>query len=372
VATCAQRWDGWVKALEYYFGACTITDAKQKRAVLLHVAGRDVQDVFETLANTGNDYDTAKTKLNEYFTPKCNLAYERHVFHCAVQVSKEPISRYVTRLKKLAQTCEFDKYSTDEAIKDQVIDKCSSSHLRRRLLRESKLTLEELLTAARAFEASEMQASQIEAGASMLSTPETADVNMIQTPRSYNNTQQHNESGTLRPNNTNMSNNNNNRKNIKTTTRACYGCGQSSHFHKDPACPALGKICRTCGKFNHFASVCLSKSRGRANQDKVNFMAQTEASATPSDNGATTYEYAFTLNKEFSATPTTVVQLDNTPIKMLFDSGSPINIIDKHTHHILKSAGMPGLQKADSKIFTITSCENISCQGGSQWMQHNC
>ena len=55
-----------MKALEYYFGACTITDAKQKRAVLLHVAGRDVQDVFETLANTGNDYDTAKTKLNDY------------------------------------------------------------------------------------------------------------------------------------------------------------------------------------------------------------------------------------------------------------------------------------------------------------------
>ena len=126
----AARWEGWVKSLEYFLGACDIRDKKRKRHVLLHVAGEEVQDVFDTLTETGDDYDTAIDKLNSYFKQKSSVTYERHVFRCTGQDSEETISHYVTRLKKLARTCDFDKYSADEAIKDQVIDKCTSSHLR--------------------------------------------------------------------------------------------------------------------------------------------------------------------------------------------------------------------------------------------------
>ena len=71
--THAQRWEKWTKSLDYYLRASGVTDQKQKRSVLLHLAGPDAQEIFETLPNTGDDYKTALNKLNEYFQPKRNL-----------------------------------------------------------------------------------------------------------------------------------------------------------------------------------------------------------------------------------------------------------------------------------------------------------
>ena len=56
-ATLVQRWSKWVKGLEYFLVASNITDKKQRRAVLLHLAGTEVQTVFETLSATGADYE---------------------------------------------------------------------------------------------------------------------------------------------------------------------------------------------------------------------------------------------------------------------------------------------------------------------------
>lgn len=42
---------------------------KQKRQLLLHTAGSDVQDIFYTLNDTGIYYKTAVEKLYQYFDP---------------------------------------------------------------------------------------------------------------------------------------------------------------------------------------------------------------------------------------------------------------------------------------------------------------
>ena len=57
---------------------------------------------------------------------------------------------YVTRLKRLVQTCDYGTLS-DEMIRDQVLEKCHSTRLRRHLLREETLTLENILRIARAI-----------------------------------------------------------------------------------------------------------------------------------------------------------------------------------------------------------------------------
>ncbi|MBN3277282.1 ZMYM1 protein, partial [Polyodon spathula] len=69
-----------------------------------------------------------------------------------------------SRIQVLRVILEEREYGnlTDEIIRDQVIDTCLSSRLRRRLLRESDLTLDKALTIARAQEASEHQASHME------------------------------------------------------------------------------------------------------------------------------------------------------------------------------------------------------------------
>ena len=67
-----------------YLVATNITDDKQKRAMLLYQAGPDTQEIFKTIPDTGDDFNTALTKLNDYFSPKRNVDYEIFQFRQAV------------------------------------------------------------------------------------------------------------------------------------------------------------------------------------------------------------------------------------------------------------------------------------------------
>ena len=72
--------------------AKAITDVGQKRALLLHVAGPDVQEVFFTMetdvVGEDDDYEMAMQALTSYFTPKTNIPFERHVFRQARQTER--------------------------------------------------------------------------------------------------------------------------------------------------------------------------------------------------------------------------------------------------------------------------------------------
>lgn len=102
--------------------ASGIKDDTQKRVLL---SGSDVQDIFATMEDTGDDkeYEVTLTKLNDYFKVKKNIVQ-------AVQEKGESVNLFVSRLKQLAVTCEFSDHK-DDFIRDQVIDKCTSTALRR-------------------------------------------------------------------------------------------------------------------------------------------------------------------------------------------------------------------------------------------------
>ena len=76
----------------------------------------------------------------------------------------ESIFQYVTRLRRLGEHCDFDKYSLDEAIKDQLIKHFHSNTLRRRLLREKSTVSpsRSLIDIARSIESANFQAANIE------------------------------------------------------------------------------------------------------------------------------------------------------------------------------------------------------------------
>ncbi len=108
----------WVQSLEYYLAASNITDGAWKRAVLLHSAGPEVQDLFLTFTDTGDTYESALTKFTEYFAPKKNISFERHLFRQTIQEPGESIESFVTRLQTLAKSCGFE--NMNDAIRDQV------------------------------------------------------------------------------------------------------------------------------------------------------------------------------------------------------------------------------------------------------------
>ena len=128
--------------------ATNITNSKQKRAILLYQVGPATQEIYETLEKTGEDCNTALTKLTEYFSPKKNVDYAIFQFRQAVQTPGETVEQFATRLimRKLAANCEF--HDTSQEIKSAIIQHCLSKRLRRYSPREEELTLDKLIAKA--------------------------------------------------------------------------------------------------------------------------------------------------------------------------------------------------------------------------------
>ena len=61
--TLGQRWKKWVTSLEYYILASNVTDPARKRAILLHLAGPEVQDLFQSFTEQGPTYAEAAHRL---------------------------------------------------------------------------------------------------------------------------------------------------------------------------------------------------------------------------------------------------------------------------------------------------------------------
>ena len=102
------RWKKWCARLENLLVGLDIKYDKRKCALLLHYSGEQVNDIFDTLPNTGNDYATALDKLTNYFAQKNCTEFEIYKFRQATQEANEPIDTFNTRLRKLGENFEFD------------------------------------------------------------------------------------------------------------------------------------------------------------------------------------------------------------------------------------------------------------------------
>ena len=160
--TLSNRWTVWLKRFERFVVAMDTKDTTRKRSLLRYLAGPDVEKLFETIPDNGEekDYDVAATKLTKYFDPMKNIMYEIHLFSETQQRQGETIDQFCTRVCQLAKTCEFADEKHE--IKIQLIERCSSTRVRRKALREEAITLDGLLKYGRSLEISGLQTGELE------------------------------------------------------------------------------------------------------------------------------------------------------------------------------------------------------------------
>ena len=127
------------------------------------------------------------------------------------------------RLRQKAITCEFEK--VDEAIRDQLIERCRDSRLRRKFLEKSNATLKDLQDLARVQEAVNMQVKAM--GQLSLS----GQVNAV----SFGSSQ-------------------------GAKVMRCFRCNCSDHIARDRNCPARNQKCNTCGEVGNFAICCKKRN----------------------------------------------------------------------------------------------------------------
>ena len=360
-------WNTFIKLYEMYFMCANIQCPKRKLAILLYCGGPRIRRVHDTLGlqlydgngdllkESGVDIDPYQKSidaLKNHFEPKLNITYERNKFRNEKQLEMEQSADFIARLRKLAQTCNFDNYSSEQAIVDQYIETCTSSKLRRRLLKEDGLTVAKLLEIAKTHESSVDQAGQLEGqlGNSEIETEGTFKLDSEQL------------------NNLSLS-----RDNRGTRTRTvCYGCGSKDHIHGSASCPATGKECFNCKIKGHFAAVCRKPKQNRGRSQPPNRTRTTtdregtNAVGTQSSEGlnmnlqsnSDTSEFLFSVGNKHKSV---MIDIDGCNLKFIIDSGSTINIIDFDSYKLLRSSTK--LYQTKTQVFTYGSAVPLKLAG---------
>ena len=158
----------WLHSVEMYFEALEITSDGRKRAMLLHLVGPDLQQVYETLsepAGVQGQFDICKAKLKMYFAPARNTISEWLTFQSVRVAAGEQFGTYVARLRNAANRCGFPAASLDQEICNQCMAG-TSGKLHERLLRRAAeqgdaLTLREVTAVADGTERTQVLLDQM-------------------------------------------------------------------------------------------------------------------------------------------------------------------------------------------------------------------
>ena len=355
----------WKKYLARFELLVTATDLggqpARKRALLLHYAGEQVFEIYDTFTDQqkGEDneegYQRLKTSLSEYFEPKKNIDYEVFVFRQAKQEQNETTDSFCTRLRKLASTCDFQ--DTNREIKSQIITGCRSNRLRRRGLRDT-CTLDELLQQARSLELADHRAEEME--------KESHTANSLRSSHKHGDWRKRQETSKA------------SHKSQKPNQQ-CRNCGGSwPHPGGRESCPAFGKECDSCHKFNHYWKYCKSgaakprkqkqnpKQKPNTRRQKpshgIRQVRDDERDAESSESDSGEEDYIFTVRGRANLPHFDIlVGKTKQKIRFLADSGASVNLISKQTFD--KMEPKPIIENSSTKIYAYGSPSPINVIG---------
>ncbi|GBP82290.1 hypothetical protein EVAR_86644_1 [Eumeta japonica] len=319
------RWERWKRALFIYLEASNIDKDVKKKASLLHFGGLDLQEVFYNIPGANIEpsegvdvFEVAISKLDSYFAPKQSRVYERHTFRLLKQEPEEKFEKFLVRLRKQADKCQFtDK---DGNIIDQITEKCYLPELRKKILRiGDEITLDRVITEANTLE---LVNKQLEEFKDLAKSNGNEEVNKV---------------------NSRFKRNFDKPRNVQ---HGCGRCGNPRHVATDTKCPARDKECLKCGLKGHFRQYCRTRQafkrkiekeyshdqkKGRIEREK-NEVNQLRDSSNEMAQKEEETEYVFHIDDDVEIDCT----IGGVETKMLIDSGCKQNLITKATWETLK------------------------------------
>ena len=344
----AENWKRFKQRFDLYLEATGASEKEDKTqaCLFLHVIGDDALDIYNNFKfDTAGDnvkLDKIKKKFDEYCNPKKNQTFERHKFFTCVQKADENIDSYVNELRTKAKTCEFGDL-TDSLIRDRIVCGIRDSRVRDRLLREQDLDLQKAITTCRAAERTSETIKELNQG----QKNEEANVNIVRS-----NGARKKEKPISLTSDRNYRQSYPKKKQPETEKqRACGRCGSVHGFQ----CPAFGKICKSCGRKNHFAKKCYYRA---TNVHNIN-----ETYENPSDSESAEEFFVDSVEKTHIKTESKYklkVKTNGKNIKYKLDTGSEVNVLSQNDFN--KLIDKPKLHKTKLKL-TSYSGDNIPTQG---------
>lgn len=295
----------------YFNGPLVSLKEKQHLAYLMIWVGQEGRDIHRSWGLPADS--TLKVTLDrfeQYVKPKCNHRVARYKLRFLKQENDEPIDSFVKRIKLLITECKFDD-PEDQTI-DALIFGLRSRRIQSKLLQEENLTLDRAVDISRMLEATSKQVDLIHAS----SVPEVVD---------------------------------NETTNINTmTSKPTPKCGNCGKNHpKSGRCPAKGSECLSCGKKNHWATVCRSSgARPKTPHAKTVGVQALKTHSDDSDDDTLVFNTLSIHTVETAEGPSQAVitlpislgdKTLNLPCKI--DTGAEGNVIPETMYTQLKMAG---------------------------------
>ena len=276
----SSSWKKWEKQFRTYYCAAELTkkDKETQVAILLHVAGPEAQEIHETFVFADDadktDYQKVLKKFKDYCEPRTNVVFERYKFWDRNQAPDESVGQWVMDLTNRAASCEFGGQK-DSMLRDKIVFGVHDSRVKERLLREPDLTLAKALEVCRAAESSRQHIKAMSApAAGKLEVHAISSKSM-----SRGNQSRGCQSRSRQPRGRQVQDRQSHGQSHGQQSRGQQSRGQQQHAqssqgkdgsssvcqfcklrHEPGKCPAYGKRCLKCHRYNHFASACAGKA----------------------------------------------------------------------------------------------------------------
>ena len=349
--TAGTRWKKYIARFEMLMKATAMQNKpERKKAMLLHYAGEEVFDIYDTFTDEqkGDDtevgYQQLVKSLTDHFEPKKNIEYETFKFRQAKQEAGETMDTFCTRLRHLASTCDFADGNRE--IKGQILQGCTSNRLRRRALRE-EMTLDKLLEMARSLEISDIQANAMEA----------EQVKYVKAGTSGKEEQVKYVKSGARGREKRYCDQKEEMKRSEQKVfknRTCGWCGGQRHSRQD--CPAKDRFCAICNRKGHYAKACRTKQKTKVRH--VGVERAEERSESDSEK-----EYAFGVSSK-TGTPKIQVEIEGQNVLCIVDTGASVNVMDEKTFKDIQKAGCTlKLEATNVKIYAYGSNSALPVTG---------
>ena len=306
-ATLAQRWDKWKAEFELYVAASGVEDKVQKRALLLHLAGPGVREIFKTYSaevrGDNKEFDKAMKCLSDHFKVRKNVPPARQKLLASKPNPGETINNFVTRLKSLAEHCDYGE-EEDNQVRDIVISHITNKELKGKFYREENLSLTRLLEAAK-----------------------------------------------------------------QPWQGKCWRCDKTGHMAKDCKV-SRNHTCSKCGKRGHMEVCCHTKQdkhgkgRGKSGRKREGVrtigdqpdQGDVEGSEVSKDDGF------YVFNASDGESNTLPLMIESEPVNVIIDSGATCNLMSEQVFDKV-SKGKLELLETDRKVYAYASQQPLKLSG---------
>lgn len=320
------EWERWFRSLSLYLQSEDIKDVVKKKNKLLHLGGPQLQEVVFNIPGALVEYDDEKKndvfkilvdKLDEYFSPKRNSTFERHLFRDLTPVEGEDFNKFLLRLRHQGSKCDFGATESEIkeiSIKDKIIDSWAPIDLKKRLL-EKEQSLDDVISACQIHEQINKQSQ------SMLVKPECETVNRVSAKPEWS----------------------------KRVGDECGRCGKKGHLSNDYDCPARKVKCNKCGLIGHFARKCKTKNNKRKTDDyeygnskqrriQTTRVICIEEKDYKPEMGSHDFN-CFKIDDTLTMDEMIKCQVGGRVISMIIDSGSRFNLPSQNDWGMIQSSG---------------------------------